>query len=186
MQKHHSYYTRSRSRSRSPLREDINIRLRELETSNTEYKSKIESLNKEIDRINNLVTSREKYHFEKQLSYTQKLIDNDIAISKYYNDVNNFTLEKERMHYREKDNLLAEIDVLRIKNNVLVEENAKLTRQRDSELMKQIVAQRVQALDIMVFEMKAKEKNLILEKDNKIKEYETTIKNLQLEIIKNN
>jgi hypothetical protein len=88
----------------------------------------------------------------------------------------NFTLEKDRIYNREKDNLIEEIDALKIKNNILVEANAKLTKERDNELMKQVVAQRVQALDIMVIQMKAKEtllektiyeQNIIIKENNK-------------------
>ena len=161
---------KSRSRSRSPIRvtdentNKTNIlvkKLNELENENSLYKEKIIKQNEEIDRVNLLVSSRERYHVDDKLNYTQKLYEYDSALRQQRNHTNMMLNKKKYIYQQNIKKLQDEISGLHTQIN-------KLLEQQNSELVKQLVEQRVVALDTKVFEMMDNEKKY-LEQEEKYK-----------------
>jgi len=161
---------KSRSRSRSPIRvtdentNKTNIlvkKLNELENENSLYKEKIIKQNEEIDRVNLLVSSRERYHVDDKLNYTQKLYEYDSALTQQRNHANMILNKKKYIYQQNIKKLQDEISGLHTQIN-------KLLEQQNSELVKQLVEQRVVALDTKVFEMMDNEKKY-LEQEEKYK-----------------
>ena len=161
--------SRSRSRSRSPLRETnentnksnlLEKRIIELERENLLYKEKIIKQTVEIDRVNTLVSSRERYHIDDKLNYSRKLNEYDSIIIQQGNNLNRM-LNKKYIYLRDIKKLQDDIVGLNIQINTLLE-------QQNAELVKQLVEQRVVALDTKMFEMLDNEKKY-LEQEEKYK-----------------
>jgi hypothetical protein len=159
----HENKYKKRSRSRSPIREinTSNNKIEELEKENSEYKTKITKLIKEVDRANILVSTREKKYLDERLYYISKLNHYDEMYKNNQNEINYLLNKKDTEYQIELINLHSQIDILNTKINKLIED-------RNNEMMKQIVEQRVIALDTLVLELndKAKQNIELIEQKN--------------------
>ena len=179
VKEHENKYKR-RSRSRSPIREinNSNKKIEELEKENSEYKTKIAKLITEVDRANILVSTREKKYLDERSHYISKLINYDEMYKNKHNEINYLLNKKDNEHQIKLINLRDENDTLNTKINKLLEDKNK-------EMMKQIVEQRVIALDTLVLELHSREKQyieLIEQKDLMIANYKLHVNNIQKEL----
>ena len=136
-----------------------------MENENISYKEKIIKQEKEIDRVNELVSSRERYHMGNKLKYTIKLFEYDSKMINHLNNTNIFLNKQRNIYQTDVKYLKDEIAQL----NMIIN---KLKEEKNSELVKQLVEQRVVALDTKVFELMDKEKKHLEQEEQNKKEIE--------------